>query len=153
MSLDAAIARIITEVRGLTPRRDPGQPFVCDEDATGAVVEIDKLVGQRDRVFELAVALPKDGGEAGATSGRLRVEVVLLLAYLARSDEGMLDRRIGEDVGQIQRHMFQPSVWDASVNTLEFRDATKEFFDVGGLEKGAAIASIFWDLTYIDEAL
>jgi hypothetical protein len=108
MGISAAMAHIVSGVQALTPPTGP-DGFYCDEDATGAVADLEDVAAHRMRAFDLRLLSPPvDDGESGVVLRRLRAQLALRVGYPIAGDRGRLERIVAEDVGTISAYL--PSI-------------------------------------------
>lgn len=89
-------------VAGAVPRSEPKRPFRALDDMRGQVQVLDDAPGGDDRLFEVDLALPADGGEVGSPPLRQEAAGKVRVRYRRAGSKAERQARQAEDVTVIR---------------------------------------------------
>lgn len=111
--LTAAARRISAIITATVPKSEPRRTFRSVDDMRGQVLPLDEAPAGDDRLFELALGLPEDGGEVGAPPLRQRVVGRVRIRYRRVGSQLQRAARQAEDVERIRRALHTPIDWQS----------------------------------------
>lgn len=121
VSYPDARASLVERIRLVEPEFDAELPFRALTDlTTGPAVQLEQVVDDVTRLFELRGGTLTDDGVSGWAYDRWRTEMALRVRYPAK-DRDRADAQIGRDIPRLVHALIHPSLpipWHESVETV-----------------------------------